>query len=71
MELKRFCSGVIFWLRFKVVLTMNIIVNCELVLVQSCSFSIKMGGVEMGFDLSIAWFEIWIRGEYFMAKPPA
>ncbi len=22
----------------------------------------------MGFDLNIAWFEIWIRGEYFMAK---
>ena len=45
--------------------------NCELVLVQSCSFSIKMCGVEMGFGLNIAWFEIWIRGEYFMANPPA
>ena len=22
----------------------------------------------MGFDLNIVWFEIWIRGEYFMAK---
>ena len=40
----------------------------EYVLVQGCSFSIKMGGVEMGFDLNIVWFEIWIRGEYFMAK---
>ena len=20
----------------------------------------------MGFDLNIVWFEIWIRGEYFM-----
>ena len=45
--------------------------NCELVLIRSCSFSIKMGGVEMGFDLNIVWFEIWIMGEYFMAKPPA
>merc|ERR1711894_613717 len=33
-----------------------------------CSLSIKMGGVEMGFDLNIVWFEIWIMGEYFMAK---
>ena len=39
--------------------------NCELVLVQSCSFSIKMCGVEMGFNLNIAWFEILNRGEKY------
>ena len=34
--------------------------NFELVLVQGCSFNIKMGGVGLGFGLIIARFSTWL-----------
>ena len=43
-------------------------VNCELVLVQGCSFNNKMGGVGLGFGLIIAGFQRDFIGNFGLGE---
>ena len=42
--------------------------NFELVLVQGCSFNIKMGGVGLGFGLIIAGFQHGFLGNFGLGE---